>query len=152
MSLFKLIPTIALFSLASVGWADPVSIHVDHASVVRLAQPATGVVLGNPSIAGVSVQDSKTLVVTGRSPGQTNLLVLNDSGAVMLSKPITVTYADTSLVTLSRGPDRRSFLCNPDCDATPAVGDEVLFFDAVTAQKNALIELGRGGEQGQGQQ
>src|SRR5437868_15008964 len=50
-----------------------IRVPLDQAVFVRLGAPAEGVSIGNPSIAGVSVQNSRMLFVTGRSYGSTNL-------------------------------------------------------------------------------
>src|SRR5689334_15809720 len=53
-----------------------IRVALDQAVAVRLAGSATGISIGNPSIAGVSVQNDHLLFVTGRSYGSTNLIVL----------------------------------------------------------------------------
>ena len=53
-----------------------IRVALDQAVAVRLAGAANGISIGNPSIAGVSVQNDHLLFVTGRSYGSTNLIVL----------------------------------------------------------------------------
>ena len=62
---------------AAMAANNGVAVLVDQATLVRLDRPAAEIVVGNPSIADVSVQSSKLLVITGKSFGETNLIVMD---------------------------------------------------------------------------
>ena len=61
-------------SQSATAASNVVQVLVDQATLVRLDRPAAEIVVGNPSIADVSVQSGKVLVVTGKSFGETNLI------------------------------------------------------------------------------
>ncbi|MGH6866829.1 MAG: pilus assembly protein N-terminal domain-containing protein [Methyloceanibacter sp.] len=53
---------------------------IDQATPLRLERSAAEIMVGNPSIADVSVQSGKVLVVTGKSFVKTNLIVIDADG------------------------------------------------------------------------
>ena len=59
--------------------------------------------VGNPSIADVSVQSGKLLVVTGKSFGETNLIVMDADGKVFVNRRLIVQEPRTGFVTVYRG-------------------------------------------------
>lgn len=70
-----LAPTLALAESA------PVSVKVNMARILRINAPASTVIIGNPAIADVTIQDPQTLVLTGKAYGTTNLIVLDNRGS-----------------------------------------------------------------------
>ena len=56
--------------------------------------------VGNPSIADVSVQSGKVLVVTGKSYGETNLIVMDADGKVVANRKLIVQDPRAGAVTL----------------------------------------------------
>jgi len=106
-----------------------VDVKIDQARLVRLEHDAAQIIVGNPAIADVAAQDARLLVVTGKSYGITNLIVLDESRNEVLSARLAVTESDTSRVTLYRGTARQSFHCAPDCQRTLSIGDDKSEFD-----------------------
>jgi len=62
---------------------NDVEVIIDEATLLRLDRPAAEIVVGNPSIADVSVQSGRVLIVTGKSFGETNLIVMDADGKVV---------------------------------------------------------------------
>jgi Flp pilus assembly secretin CpaC len=109
----------------SVGAADARDIRValDQAFPIRLSEPAEGVAIGNPTIAGVSVQNDRFLFVTGRSYGSTNLVVVGMDGRLLYSGRIVVTPDETDVVMVTRGNETARLECTPLCRPRPDIGD-----------------------------
>src|SRR5512146_678458 len=82
------VASLAASTTASVA-ADPISVIVDRAKVLRISQPADVVIIGNPAIADATIQDSRTLIITGRSYGTTNLIVLDKQGQQIAADLVT---------------------------------------------------------------
>ena len=74
----------------ATAMADGLDINWREARVVRLAKPATSVVVGDPTVADVTLDDPQTMIIFGKTPGQTNLLVLSGSQELLLDWPILV--------------------------------------------------------------
>ncbi len=80
---------------------------VGQAGVVRLPRPAKDVVIGNPAVAQVSVENPTTVVVFGRKVGGTNLTVLDSAGRPMAEATVMVGAggANAVAVTAASGKD-----------------------------------------------
>lgn len=113
---------------------EPIKVVVDRAKVMRISRPADVVILGNPAIADATIQDSQTLIITGRSFGSTNLIVLDADGLAIADETITVGPQNDQVVTVYRRAARQTFSCTPDCSPTLALGDNSTSFDDVSAQ------------------
>lgn len=103
--------------------ARDIRVALDQAFPIRLAEPAEGVAIGNPAIAGVSVQNDRFLFVTGRSYGSTNLVVVGPNGRLLYSGRIVVTPDETDVVMITRGVETARLECTPLCRPRPDIGD-----------------------------
>jgi len=86
--LFVLLSMLVLAGTAAK--ADGLDINWREARVVKLAQPATSVVIGDPTVADVTLETPQLLVVFGRMPGETNLIVLNADQEMLLDWSLVV--------------------------------------------------------------
>lgn len=131
---------------------EDLQVKVDEAQLIRLSTPSAEIIVGNPSIADVSVQGSKVLVVTGKSFGFTNLIVLNAKGQIILNKKLRVIADNTRVVTLRKGIMRYSLHCTPDCQPSLVVGDDAKYFgDLNKANQTKISAVGAalsGGQSG----
>lgn len=118
----------------SVATAEPIQVVVDRAKVMRISRPADIVIIGNPAIADATIQDAQTLIITGRSFGSTNLIVLDADGLAIADETITVGPQNEDVVTVYRRAARETFSCTPDCSPTLALGDNAASFDSVSSQ------------------
>lgn len=103
--------------------ARDIRVALDQAFPIRLSEPAAGVAVGNPSIAGVSVQNDRFLFVTGRSYGATNLVVVGANDRVLYSGRIVVSPDETDVVMVTRGLSTSRLECTPLCRPRPDIGD-----------------------------
>ncbi|MBY0566184.1 MAG: pilus assembly protein N-terminal domain-containing protein [Hyphomonadaceae bacterium] len=113
----------SMFVAAGAAHARDIRVALDQAFPIRLSEPAEGVAIGNPQIAGVSVQNDRFLFVTGRSYGSTNLVVVGENGRVLYSGRIVVTPDETDVVMVTRGNDTARLECTPLCRPRPDIGD-----------------------------
>jgi Flp pilus assembly secretin CpaC len=111
----------ALLVLVAVAAALPaaaadLSVRKNQSTAIRLSAPARDVVIGNPTIADVSVLDRRSLVVVGKSYGVTNLLVMDHSGRTILNRQIVVSGAADADMTYYQGTEQRSYACADRCE------------------------------------
>ncbi len=111
-----------LATLASA--AQAVTVHIDENTLVNLGAPAGSVVIGNPSIADVSLITPRRVAILGRSYGVTNVIVTDRMGHTILSQQINVAPADVGRVSVYRGTWVHNFACSPRCERTPMAGEE----------------------------
>lgn len=119
---------------AAPASAREIRVALDQAFPIRLNQPAEGVAIGNPSIAGVTVQNDRFLFVTGRSYGATNLIVVGENGRLLYSGRVVVTPDETDVVMVTRGAETARLECTPLCRPRPDIGDGDDVHSAVTGQ------------------
>jgi len=100
-----------------------VSVQVNMARLLRISSPAETVIIGNPGIADVTIQDAKTLILTGRSYGTTNLIVLDGAGNPIVDTMIEVVQRQGGIVTVFQGSARTTLACAPECQPIIMLGD-----------------------------
>ncbi len=89
--LFILVSMLAATAMASAAaLADGLNLNWREARVVRLAKPATSIVVGDPTVADVTLDSPTTVIVFGKTPGETNLLVLSSDAELLLDWPVVV--------------------------------------------------------------
>lgn len=130
--------TILLSLAIFCGWlsatpaaAGDLVVHFDQSQLLRLPRPATEVIIGNPSIADVSLQGGNLLVVTGKTFGITNVIALDAERNVIQDQRVLVERDDRRLVNLHKGAARYTFSCSPNCETSLTPGDDKGFFELV---------------------
>ncbi len=127
----------------AVAAESPIDVTIDFAKVLKLDAPAQTIIIGNPGIADASVDDEKTLVLTGKTAGTTNLIVLDKDGNEVLNTTLRVSSDIRQLTTIFYGQDRQTFSCAPVCERVVSVGDEKQHFDDASAQIQARQDLSK---------
>lgn len=113
---------------------EPIPVLLDQAVIFKLPERAATVVIGDPLIADISVQTGGLAVVTGKSYGSTNFIVMDHDGAVLMEKNIDVSGPIGSLVVVYRGDARNTYSCTPECLPRATLGDDKDFFDRTMTQ------------------
>ena len=107
---------------------EQIVVHLDEARVIKLPERATTVIIGNPLIADLSVQPGNLAVVTGKSYGATNIIIMDRSGAVLTEHNVEVQGPTDKIVVVYRGVNRATYSCTPECAARVTLGDQTEFF------------------------
>lgn len=139
-------------TLSFVGGALPVAsagevinVILDQASIAKVPDRTTTMVVGNPLIADVSIQAGGTMAVTGKGYGVTNLIALDRNGKVLLEQLVQV-RSPTDHVVVYRGIARESYSCAPDCERRITLGDSPDYFDSTlneTGNRNSRAQQGQ---------
>ena len=108
-----------------------VSVNANMARVLRLSAPAATVIIGNPAVADVTIQDPQTLVLTGKSYGRTNMIILDSRGDPIADTIVEVNQLVSDTVTVFMGTQRTSLSCSPSCQPTIMMGDDTEFTNSV---------------------
>jgi Flp pilus assembly secretin CpaC len=95
-----------------------IAVVMNQAKIVKLARPADTIVVGNPGIADAAVQDSTTIVLTGKGFGVTNLVVLDSEGNPIVDEMITVARQTASSVRVYRRAEIQTLSCTPFCESS----------------------------------
>lgn len=121
-------------ALTASASARDIQVALDQAFPIRLSEAAEGVAIGNPTIAGVSVQNDRFLFVTGRSYGSTNLIVMGANNRVLYSGRVQVIPDETDVVVVTRAGQTARLECTPLCRPRPDIGDDATVSSALQGQ------------------
>jgi Flp pilus assembly secretin CpaC len=117
---------------------DRIAVNVDQAKLVKLPGGIATIVVGNPLIADVTLQNGGVVVVTGKGYGATNFIALDRTGQVVVDRQIQVEGPTDQLVTVYRGVDRETYSCMPVCQRRITLGDGDVYFKATMDQAGTL--------------
>jgi hypothetical protein len=120
---FMVAAGIALSAASNAHAADALSVELDGARILKLDSPASDVVIGNPNVADVTVQTPNRLVIIGRAPGITRLIVMSD-GVITMDTQVVVAARDASAQVSVLAPDGKNvtetiFACGDRCTVVP---------------------------------
>ena len=117
---------------------DTVVVSVDQAKLVKLPSGVATIVVGNPLIADVTLQNGGVVVVTGKGYGATNFIAMDRSGGILIDRLIQVEGPTDELVTVYRGTERETYSCMPICQRRMTLGDADKYFKSVLDQAGTL--------------
>tara|TARA_R110002124_G_scaffold63783_1_gene174668 strand:- start:19358 stop:19813 length:456 start_codon:yes stop_codon:yes gene_type:complete len=121
----------------------PINVNVNMARILRISAPAATVIVGNPGIADVTIQDPKTLILTGKSFGQTNLIVLDSAGNPIADTIVEVVQMQAGVTTVYQGQARTSLACAPVCQNIVMMGDDTDFSGQAVASSSLIEAMGK---------
>ena len=107
---------------------------MDQVRPYALKKPAQSIVVGNPSIADVTIQDGSNLLLFGKAPGLTNIYIFDEEGKTVENLHIRVRTPSNDMLVVHRGVDRTTYNCTTNCEATVTVGDAATVFSDVSQQ------------------
>lgn len=110
--------------------AAAVYVNIDQTAPVSLGAPAGQIIVGNPSIADVSLTDRRHLTVLGRSYGVTSIVVLDPMGRRIFESLVNVAPAPMGRVSLFRGTEVYNYACSERCERTPMPGESTGVYQA----------------------
>lgn len=108
-------------------------VKYDQSHIVELSRPASEVIIGNPIIADVQVQSGNILIVTGKSFGITNIIILDVERKKIAEHRIIVARDDVRALNLWRSTKRQSYNCvnGQACNPSLVIGDDPEYFKRV---------------------
>lgn len=135
------VAALTVAALAVGGGAQAsVSVALDHSLRLPVSGHAASVVVGNPAVADVTVVDSRTLFVTGKRFGATDVVVLDPLGRTVYASDIQVVNGVGQHVRVFRAGQMNDLACDPACTAPATAGPDA----ATTASPfaNPITALG----------
>jgi Flp pilus assembly secretin CpaC len=116
-----------------------ISLQTDQTQMIALASEPGTVVVGNPSIADISV-NGKQVFLHGRAFGDTNIIILDANGNQMANFDVTVVHSannDVAIYSARTSPDapasRFTYSCDPTCRRAIIPGDEFESYKNIVA-------------------
>lgn len=133
----RIAATLSVFGAAVAGANErTIRVELDYARIVKIPAGAQTMVIGNPLVADVTMlRNSQLMVITGKSFGSTNLIVLDRTGAQVGESIVTVVPPEDKLV-VQRGAHHESYSCNPRCARAIDLQDDAKYMaDVMNAAK-----------------
>jgi Flp pilus assembly secretin CpaC len=121
-------------AVAGPALAGPrLSVALDHSERLSISRPAGSVIVGNPLVADVTVVDQRTLYISGRGYGVTEVVVLDPLGRPVWQGDVVVSAPEGGQVSVYRGSKATEMACAGVCapsirsdkDAAPSAGAPV---------------------------
>jgi Flp pilus assembly secretin CpaC len=97
--------------------AEGLEVVINQAKIVKLTKDASTIVIGNPEIVDATVQDARTIVLTGKGFGVTNLVILDDAGAPVVDQSVFVSRSDERSLRVFRRSKLQTLSCTPYCES-----------------------------------
>lgn len=132
---------VASANFASAG--QLLQIQSDESQMLTIPANPGVVIVGNPSIADVSIDGTKVFV-HGRGFGQTTLLILDTEGKQLANFDVTVTHTQVTNVAVFSGGPRYSYSCSPYCEAELQIGDNTDHFKSISDSIMKKMEISTG--------
>ncbi len=121
--MFRSLLCLGILSFATAANAGEVWLTMDYVKPYKLDKPAGQIIVGNPGIADVQVQDASHLLLYGKGPGTTNMFIYDDEGNKIDNLIVRVRALSDNVLTFHRGGERTTYNCMKNCEATVTIGD-----------------------------
>jgi hypothetical protein len=134
---------------AALAAQQQITLTSDQSQIVNLPDEPATVVVGNPSIADVTIE-GKMLFFHPRGSGVTSIIVLDAAGRRLGDYSVHIIYGDSYGVAMYGPAGRQSYSCRRDCEPVMRIGDDPVFFGNYSDQarsKNALAATQALGEE-----
>ncbi|PWW00407.1 putative type II/III system pilus formation protein [Hoeflea marina] len=95
---------------------DMIRVFMDHARILKLDRPVSKVIIGNAEVADITVADPKTIVLTGKAYGTTNLVILDAAGDAIVDERILVSVDEANTLRIFKQTVRTVYSCAPSCE------------------------------------
>lgn len=107
---------IAMSSLPAFAAEDVIRVFMDHARILKLDRSVSKVIIGNAAVADVAISDPQTIVLTGKSYGTTNLVILDQAGEAIVDERILVSVDEANTLRVFKQTSRSVYSCSPSCE------------------------------------
>lgn len=94
------------------GASGSMALVVDFAVVMQIDGEIGSIVLGNAAIADAMVADGTMIVLTGKSVGMTNMIVLDSGNQILAQMTLQVSGRKPGTVTVRRALEMQSYGCS----------------------------------------
>jgi Flp pilus assembly secretin CpaC len=92
------------------------NVYINHARVLKLDRTVSRVIIGSAEIADATVADQRTIVLTGKSVGTTNLVILDQDDNPIVDQRILVSSDEGQTLRVFRSTSQSTLTCTPSCE------------------------------------
>jgi Flp pilus assembly secretin CpaC len=106
-------------SIATAAVADapaaPLSVSAGAAARIVLSAPVRDIVVGDPTVADVSLVNERTLVIMGKKAGATTVMAFDARGRALVDRDVVVSNVPAQAVVVQRGTNAATYACGDRC-------------------------------------
>lgn len=124
--------------------AGDLVVRYDQSQLLRLPRPVAEIIIGNPTIADVTVQHNNMLVITGKTFGITNVIALDADRNIIQDQRVMVVREEARVVNVQKGAKRETYNCAPMCNPSLVAGDDQAYFEGVGRMFERKIKFTEG--------
>jgi Flp pilus assembly secretin CpaC len=92
-----------------------IAVTLDFARILTFNRSARTIIIGNPGIIDGTLSDDRTIVLTGKAVGTTNMIILGEGGAEIANVAVNVAGNKSQLTTVYQGSEQHVFSCAGPC-------------------------------------
>lgn len=153
MTTKAIISALALFiaagAVTEAAATEPLVLFASRTKLMKLAEPPGTIVVGNPSIADVTVNGSQVFL-HGRNYGATNIMIFDAKGDVTHDFEVVVQEGAQNNVTIYKAGASLTYACIDDCQPTLRPGDMPTFTNDIAKQFKLITGLASGQQSSDG--
>ncbi len=117
---------------AAAAQAQTLVAPIDQSITLSFPAAARDVVIGNPLVVDITMLNSRSAVLMGKSYGVTSLQVFDADGRSIFARQVVVSSADENRVSYFRGGAVTNYACAPRCERTPMPGETQTMIEPFT--------------------
>lgn len=122
--LFVLMLSLAVPSAVA---ADTVEVNLGYSQVMGPIRDMATVIVGNDTVADATLGGGGTIILTGKSVGATNLIILDETGREVFASSVSVVPLDrrpTTNIRITKGVSQaQDYVCRAALGCTPVAGN-----------------------------
>ncbi len=130
---------VGVYTTMPAAVAQDLIVKYDQSQLLRLSRPVAEIIVGNPAIAEITVQSNDMLIITGKTFGITNVIMLDADRNIIQDQRILVTRDEVRSLQLMKGTKRESYNCAPQCNPSLVIGDDPAYFGKTVASNTTKI-------------
>lgn len=114
-----------LLGMGRLAWsAGEINLTTGFVEILRFERSPRTVAIGNPSVIEATVGDGRTIVLTAKAAGITNLVILDETGREISSAVVRVTPGRAERVVVRSSQAAQQYFCTPGCEPMGSVGQQ----------------------------
>ncbi len=92
-----------------------IAVTLDFARVLTFNRSARTIIIGNPGIIDGTLNDDRTIVLTGKAIGTTNMIILGEGGDEIANLAVNVAGNRSQVTSVYQGSEQQVFSCTGPC-------------------------------------
>ena len=111
--------SLAATAASAQSASAPLTVSAGQAARITLSAPARDIVVGDPTVADVSLVNDRTLVILAKKVGATTVMAFDARGQALADRQVVVSDVPAGGVIVQRGGATSAYACGATCSPLP---------------------------------